>query len=81
MTLQGSAPEFAPRSAERPEILSDEQIEQLLQEAEARLRQASEVTVQAANRPEDQDVIAVDRVGKRKPYVCISYHVRTTLTV
>ncbi len=73
--LQGSAPESAPRSAGRSVILSDEQVEELLQEAGTRLKHASDLTTQVAEGSGEQDVIAVGSVGKRKPYpyMCISH--------
>ncbi len=72
MALQTSVLEPAPGSSEESGILSDEQIEQLLHEAEARLKEASESTVQAAIASEHEDVISVGSIRKRKPYVCIT---------
>jgi molecular chaperone DnaK (HSP70) len=70
MALQETGHEAVLHFPEKSEILSDEQIEQLLQNAEARLKHASELSAHAAEAPEVQDVIAVGSVGKRKPYVC-----------
>lgn len=56
-------------SALQAETLNDQQVEQLLQEAEVRLRQASEWAAETADAPEKQDVIIVASVGRRKPYV------------
>jgi transposase len=67
MTLQGSDLQSPPPSVEKPQILNDDQIEQLLQEAETRLLQASQLTIQAEKTPEDQDLITVENVGRRKP--------------
>ena len=81
MTLQDSAVQSAPPLVEKPQILNDDQIEQLLQEAEARLLQASRLAVQAAKTPEDQDLIVVENVGKRKPYVCTTQRMRTSTEI
>ncbi|KAF7505785.1 hypothetical protein GJ744_000456 [Endocarpon pusillum] len=67
MALQATALEPAPSSSEESGILSDEQIEQLLHEAEVRLKEASESVVQAARAPELQDIISVGNIRKRKP--------------
>lgn len=72
MALQATALEPAPSSSEESGILSDEQIEQLLHEAEARLKEASESIAQTAGAPEHQDIISVGNIRKRKPYVCIT---------
>ena len=72
MALQTTALEPALCSSEVSGILSDEQIEQFLHEAEARLKEASELTVQTARAPEHQDVISVGSIRERKPYVCIT---------
>jgi phage terminase large subunit-like protein len=81
MTLQNSAVQSAPPPVDKSQILNDDEIERLLQEAEARLIQASRLTVQAAKTPEDQDLIAVENVGRRKPYVCITHHMRTSTEI
>lgn len=52
--------------AENPEILSDEQIEELLQEAANRLTNASDSAALAVETPENEDVIATGTAGKRK---------------
>jgi hypothetical protein len=52
--------------AENPEILSDEQIEELLQEAANRLSNASDSAALAVETPENEDVIATGTAGKRK---------------
>ena len=70
MALQTTVLEPAPGSSEESGILSDEQIEQLLHEAEARLKEASNLTVQATIASEHEDVIPVGSIRKRKLYVC-----------
>jgi hypothetical protein len=67
MVLQGPVLEAAPPSAAKSEILSDDQIEQLLQEAETRLRHSSEANSQAVEALDERNVIAVGSFGKRKP--------------
>ena len=78
MVLQGSRPESAPGSAAKSEIFSDEQIEQLLQEAKVRLQQASELAAHApasaSDALEDQHISVIGSVGRRERYVCNTYH-------
>ncbi len=71
MALQTTVLEPAP-SSEESGILSDEQIDQLLYQAEARLKESSELTVQAAIASGHEDLISVGSIRKRKPYVCIT---------
>lgn len=54
--------------AEDSEVLSDEQIERLLQEAETRLRNASELVTQARDISQDEDIIGLETAGRRKQY-------------
>lgn len=56
----------ASEPAENPEILSDEQIEELLQEAANRLTNASDSAALAVETPQNEDVIATGTAGKRK---------------
>jgi hypothetical protein len=81
MALQDSALESTRPPVEKSQVLNDDQIEQLLQEAEARLIQASHLTIQSARTTEEQDLIAVESGGKRKRYVCIARHMRTTTEI
>jgi hypothetical protein len=60
--------EAASREEASPGVLTAEQIEQLLQEAETRLRNASDAAHQDLEASERQDVIAIETVVKRKPY-------------
>lgn len=72
MALQTTVSQPAASSPEESGILSDEQIEQLLHEAEARLKETSELALQSATASEHHDVISVGSIQKRKLYVCVT---------
>lgn len=72
MTSTKSTLESVPHSTESSEILSDERVEQLLQEAETRLRETSDVALLPSQASEVEDVLTVGSVGKRKSHVPFS---------
>lgn len=77
MALQVSTLESTPHSPEKPDFLSDEQVDILLREAETRLKHAHDLVEKAAEGPEEHDTIAVGSVEKHKSCVCPGYPKQT----
>jgi hypothetical protein len=78
MALQDSRPTLDHvQPEESPGILTDEQIEQLLQEAENQFKKASTIDNQKIPTPEDDGSLMLEKPGKRKPCVLLSpFHFR-----